>query len=117
LYKIKKFAQDRGLVIQWQHLHGPAELDPRNYGNDVAALAVKEIQLVYDNFDVNQQEQDLFESALATYNAKDQTDAIQLDKLKTFVNNIENKYHPDTAGKFAKLWPEFGELLWPQKQY
>ena len=117
LCKIKKFAQDRGLRIQWQYLGRPNELDPRNYGKDIAMLAAKEIQLVYNNFDVTQQEQELFDSALATYGAKDQPDAIQLDKLKTFVNDIENKYHPGTAGKFAKLWPEFGELLWPQKQY
>lgn len=117
LCKFKKFAQDRGLVIKWQNLNGPKELDPRNYGKEIAMLAAKEIQLVYENFDVDQQEQELFDTALATYNSKDQPDATQLDKLKTFVDNIENKYHPDSIGKFAKLWPEFGELLWPQKQY
>ena len=40
-----------------------------------------------------------------------------LNKLKMFVDEIENKYHADKAGEFARLWPEFGELLWPQNQH
>jgi hypothetical protein len=104
-------------VIKWQNLNGPIELDPRNYGKEIAMLVAKEIQLMYDNFDVDQHDQDFFDTALATFNTKDLPDSTQLDKLKTFVDDIENKYHPDAVGKFAKLWPEFGELLWPQKQY
>jgi len=117
LYEFKTFAQKRNLSIQWQNLGNPKELDPRNYGCEIAELAAKEIQKLYDNFKLNTQEQDIFDSAIATYNTKKQTNVAQLDNLKTFVADIETKYHPDKAGEFARLWPEFGELLWPQKQF
>jgi sulfatase maturation enzyme AslB (radical SAM superfamily) len=117
LCEFKKFAQDQNLKIKWQTLIGPRELDPRVYGHEIAKLAATEIQQVYDNFKVDAQEQDLFDSALATYIAKEQTNSDQLNKLKMFVGNIENKYHPDKAGEFARLWPEFGEVLWPQNQH
>ena len=117
LYEFKTFAQDRGLVIRWQNLGGPLELDPRNYGKEIATLAANEIQKIYDNFEIDTQEQALFDSALATYIAKEQTNPDQLTRLKMFVNKIENKYHPDKAGEFARLWPEFGDLLWPQNQH
>ena len=117
LCEFKKFAQDRGLTIRWQNLEGPFALNPRNYGKEIAKLAAKEIQRLYDNFEVDSQEQDLFDSAFATYIKKDQTDTEKLSELKTFVDDIEIKYHPDKAGEFARLWPEFGELLWPQNQH
>jgi len=116
LCEFKTFAQDRGLKITWQNLGYPAELNPRIYGKEIATLAANEIQKMYDNFEVDAQEQTLFDSAMATYTSKDQTNSEQLNKLKIFVNDIENKYHPDKAGEFARLWPEFGELLWPQNQ-
>ena len=117
LCEFKTFAQDRGLVIRWQNLGAPSELDPRNYGKEIAVLAAKEIQKLYDNFKVDIQEQDLFDSAFAAYIAKEQTNPDQLNRLKLFVNNIENKYHADKVGEFARLWPEFGDLLWPQNQH
>ena len=117
LCEFKTFAQDRGLVIRWQNLGNPYELNPRNYGKEIAVLAAKEIQKLYDNFKVDIQEQDLFDSAFATYVLKDQTDTAMLNRLKLFVENIENKYHTDKLGEFARLWPEFGELLWPQNQH
>ena len=117
LCEFKKFAQDRGLTIRWQNLEGPSELNPRNYGKEISQLAAKEIQRLYDNFEVDSQEQDLFDSAFAAYIAKEQTNPDQLNRLKIFVDEIENKYHADKAGEFARLWPEFGELLWPQNQH
>ena len=117
LCEFKTFAQDRGLVIRWQNLGNPYELNPRNYGKEIAVLAAKEIQKLYDNFKVDIQEQDLFDSAFATYVLKDQTDTAMLNRLKLFVENIENKYHTDKLGEFARLWPEFGDLLWPQNQH
>jgi len=117
LCEFKTFAQDRGLVIRWQNLGTPSELDPRNYGKEIAVLAAKEIQKMYDTFEIDAQEQDLFDSAFSTYIAKEQVDPARLTQLNTFVNNIENIYHTDKSGEFARLWPEFGELLWPQNQH
>ena len=117
LCEFKTFAQDRGLTIRWQNLKGPFVLNPRSYGKEIAQLAASEIQKLYDNFELDLQEQDLFESAFATYIKKDQTDTEKLSELKIFVDEIENKYHADKTGEFARLWPEFGELLWPQNQH
>ena len=116
LCEFKTFAQDRGLVIRWQNLGTPSELDPRNYGKEIAVLAAKEIQKMYDTFEIDAQEQELFDSAFSTYISKEQVDPARLTQLNTFVNNIENTYHTDKSGEFARLWPEFGELLWPQNQ-
>ena len=117
LCEFKTFAQDRGLTIRWQNLKGPFVLNPRSYGKEIAQLAASEIQKLYDNFELDLQEQDLFESAFATYIKKDQTDTEKLSELKIFVDEIENKYHADKTGEFARLWPEFGDLLWPQNQH
>ena len=117
LCEFKTFANQRGLSIRWQNLGTPSELDPRNYGKEIAVLAAKEIQKMYDTFEINAQEQELFDSAFSTYIAKEQVDPARLTQLNTFVNNIENTYHTDKSGEFARLWPEFGELLWPQNQH
>ena len=117
LCELKTFAKQRNLSIHWQHLAGPAELNPRNYGKEISTLAAKEIQKMYDTFEIDAQEQNLFDSAFATYITKDQTNTDMLTQLKTFVDNIETKYHTDKSGEFARLWPEFGELLWPQNQH
>jgi len=116
LCEFKQFANERGLSIRWQNLSNPYQLDPRNYGKEIGELAAKEIQRLFNNFELDSQEHDLFDSALTTYSKKDKTDTTMLNQLKIFVNDIESKYHPDKSGEFAKLWPEFGELLWPQKQ-
>jgi hypothetical protein len=116
LCELKTFAKQRNLSIHWQHLSGPAELNPRNYGKEISTLAAKEIQKMYDTFEIDAQDQILFDSAFASYISKNQTNTDMLTQLKTHIDNIESKYHPDKAGEFARLWPEFGELLWPQNQ-
>jgi len=116
LCEFKTFANQRGLSIRWQNLSHPDLLDPRNYGKEVADLASQEIQNLYANFQVDSQEKDLFDSALSTYNSKTATDFVKLNKLKTWIEEIEHMYHPDKIGEFARLWPEFGDLLWQQKQ-
>ena len=116
LCEFKTFAQQRSLTIQWQNLSGPSQLDPRNYGQEIAKLAANEIQEFYSKFTPSAQEKELFDFAYAIYTQNNQSDNDSLNQLKTFVENIENTYHPDSKGKFAKLWPEFGELLWPQNQ-
>jgi MoaA/NifB/PqqE/SkfB family radical SAM enzyme len=115
LCEFKSFAQERGLTIRWQNLATPPALDPRRHGREIAQLAAAEIQRVYDQFDVDQSEQDLFDSAFATYLAKEQADSESLEMLALFVNKIEGHDHPDTQGDFARLWPEYG-ALWQQNQ-
>ena len=70
-----------------------------------------------DTCKVDDQEKELFNSMITHCKTQTQSDIHALNKLKMFVDEIENKYHPDKAGEFARLWPEFGELLWPQNQH
>lgn len=111
LVEFKKFAQERGLSIKWQNFGGPAPLDPRRYGREIAKLAIAEIENLFSTFTVDAEEQALFELALNTYQLKVETDPSMLNQLQQFVKEIEEIYHPDQLGKFARLWPEFGDLL------
>jgi MoaA/NifB/PqqE/SkfB family radical SAM enzyme len=110
LVEFKQFATARGLSIKWQNLGNPLELDPRRYGQEIAQLAVAEILRVFDVCEVDDEEQLLFGTALETYQSTTQCNPDMLEKLKKFVEQIE-QYHPDQQGKFHELWPEISSLL------
>ena len=116
LQEFKRFADERGLSIRWQNI-GHAVLNPRDYGKEIAGLVLQEAQTVLDTCKVDDQEKELFNSIITHCKTQTQSDIHALNKLKMFVDEIENKYHPDKAGEFARLWPEFGDLLWPQNQH
>jgi MoaA/NifB/PqqE/SkfB family radical SAM enzyme len=111
LLEFKQFAANRGLIIRWQNLHQPNELDTKIYGNEIATLAANEIDRVLKECTVDPQEKQFFETTLATYRSCYQSNPTELAKLKTFVETVETKYHPDTQGQFAQLWPELASLL------
>ena len=114
--EFKKFADERGLSIRWQNI-GHAVLNLRIYGKEIAGLVLQEAQTVLDTCKVDDQEKELFTSIITHCKTQTQSNIHALNKLKMFVDEIENKYHADKAGEFARLWPEFGELLWPQNQH
>jgi hypothetical protein len=110
LVEFKQFATARGLSIKWQNLGGPLELDPRRHGQKIAQLAAAEILRVFDVCEVDDEERLLFGTALETYQSTTQSNPGMLEKLKKFVEQIE-QYHPDQQGKFYELWPEISSLL------
>jgi MoaA/NifB/PqqE/SkfB family radical SAM enzyme len=110
LVEFKQFAQDRSMTIKWQTLRGPAELNPRNYGHEIAKLAKDEIERMFNTCTTNGEEKIYFGMALEHYQSQTDLDPTALIKLQQFVDQIE-QYHPDQQGKFAELWPEIGELL------
>ena len=110
LVEFKKFAQSRGLSIVWQDLNWPVELDIRTYGSEIASLATQEIDRLFAACEVNEVERSLFEHARSQYQTATSPSTEQLTKLKKFVERME-QYHPDKQGEFARLWPEFGDLL------
>ena len=110
LVHFKTFAADRGLNITWQNLGQPSELNARNYGLEIVALAANEIERVFAQFDLAPNEQALFEHALSQYRTKTDPDPAKLLELQKFVDHIE-QLHPDKRGEFVRLWPEFGTLL------
>ena len=116
LCELTSFAQQQELYIKWQILNSPNALNIRSFGNEVAKLAAKEIENLYANFVIDQQDQNMFDSALQYYRSMtDSTTPCMRNKLKIFVEEIES-FH-NNSGEFARLWPEFGELLWPQNQH
>lgn len=111
LVEFKQFATERGLSIKWQNLVGPTVLDPRNYGQEIAQLAAQEIERVFAECQVDQEEKDLFTSALNTYRSQIETNTPMIKKLQEFVNQIETKYHKNCFGDFYRLWPELGNVI------
>jgi len=110
LTEFKQFATARGLSIKWQNLGGPAALDPRRHGKEIAQLAAAEIERVFATCDVDSEEQLLFSTALGVYQSKTQSNPDMLSQLQKFTTQIE-QYHPDQQGKFKELWPELSNLL------
>lgn len=110
LSEFKQFATARGLSIKWQNLGGPAVLDPRVHGKEIAQLAAAEIERVFATCDVDSEEQLLFSTSLGVYQSKIQSNPDMLSQLQKFVIEIE-QYHPDQLGQFAQLWPELSNLL------
>ena len=110
LVEFKQFATARGLSIKWQNLGGPKPLDPRLYGKQIARLAAEEINRVFDQCSVNDEERLMFGTALSHYQSVTELCPEMLPQLKKFVDQIE-QYHPDQQAKFAVLWPEISSLL------
>jgi MoaA/NifB/PqqE/SkfB family radical SAM enzyme len=110
LVEFKQFATARGLSIKWQNLNVPKTLDPRVYGKEIAVLAAEEIERVFENCIVDDEEQLLFKTALGQYQSVTDNSTSALVELKKFIEQIE-QYHPDQQGKFHELWPEISSLL------
>lgn len=112
LCEIKQFAQDRNLIIRWQNLSGPAVLDPRTYGAEVAQLAAHEVERMYQTCTVDASERQFFDTALDHYRNQTAPDPGALERLDQYIVKLETEYHPDQAGQFAVSWPELESLLW-----
>jgi MoaA/NifB/PqqE/SkfB family radical SAM enzyme len=111
LCEFKQFAQQHDLTIKWQSLYQPKPLDPRRYGVELSVLALAEIHRLQTEFDLDPAEQDLFGSAEKHYATQQAPDTEAIKYLRIWTNDMENKYHPGTQGRFAELWPELGALL------
>ena len=108
LHELKEFAKDTNTTILWQNLFQPRFLDPFSHGAELAKLASAAIEDLYDQNLVTEYEQVFFNHALETYAQRmDITDAADVDTaFRAHINDIENRYHPGTAGSFVRLWPE-----------
>ena len=107
LCELKQYALDKGITILWQRVWGDY-LDPTLHNAKVRELAIKEIQKFRRTF--NPDESD----TLFLDNTEEQLQEGTTNQSKQFLeftDNIENKFHPDQKGQFAKLWPEIAEAL------
>ena len=108
LRELKEFAQDTDTTILWQNLFQPKHLDPFTHGAGVAELASTEIEYLYKNDLVTESERVFFDQALKTY--AERMEIVKVSDIDIafwkHIYDIENRYHPDKAGEFTRLWPE-----------
>jgi MoaA/NifB/PqqE/SkfB family radical SAM enzyme len=103
---LRQFANDRGVTVLWQNLFQPDYLDPFLHGTAVAELAAKEIEKFYNLGIATDAERVFFDTALEKYQSTTDSNIPMQKKFMNHITEIENKYHPDQLGNFAKLWPE-----------
>lgn len=107
--EFKQYAVDNNLNICWQHVWGD-QLDPHQHNKRIRDLAVEELKRYRDNFNLRQMEHEFVEQQLEQYSNM-QDERSKTKEFLKFTHDIENKWHPDQKGQFAKLWPEIAEAL------
>ena len=107
LREFHEFARSRGLAIHWQSLYQPECLDPSRLGADVMALARSEIKILLNRNICLPLEHEFFENVL---HAQDTNNDLRSDLVK-HVHEIENQYHKNQQGQFARLWPELERII------
>ena len=107
LCELKQYAKDKNITITWQHVWGD-QLDPHQHNREIKELAVAELKRYRDNFDLRPAEADWAEQQLLQFENRHDD---QSKELLEFTKDIENKWHPDQKGQFAKLWPEIEKAL------
>lgn len=108
LRELKEFARDTDTTILWQNLFQPRYLDPFQHSGRVAQLAAEEIEYLYSNDLVSNNERVFFDQALKTYEERFDLERVSEVDIAFWkhIYDIEHRYHPDKAGQFIELWPE-----------
>jgi hypothetical protein len=81
------------------------------HGLAVTQLAANEIEKFYATGLATDSERVFFDTLLHQYRSNTNATSIQTQEFVKHIHDIENKYHPDQLGKFARLWPELSNLL------
>ena len=103
LVELTEFARERELTIHWQSLYQPECLDPQRLGPMVKQLALAEIdRLLAMNICLDSELQ-FFETVKSNIAAP--RDDLR-SQLFEHTAQIEQQYHPQSQGQFARLWPE-----------
>ena len=108
--ELREFAEQTGTTVLWQNLFQPEYLDPFLHGPVVAQAAIAEIERFYAMGIATPAERSFFDQALRNYQAVTQAQPGIEKKFAKHIQEIEDRYHPDTKGKFAILWPELASL-------
>jgi len=105
--ELRTFAEQQGVSVLWQNLFQPEYLDPFLHGQQVADLAIAEIEKFYLLGIATDVDKSFFNQALQQYRNKTSASSPLVEKqFKQHIADNENRYHPDQAGNFVKLWPE-----------
>ena len=111
LVEFRQFVESAGATVLWQNLFQPEYLDPFLHGPAVAELAAQEIERFYALGIATPAEQQFFDQALQNYRAIKQERTGTTRQFRQHIQDIETKYHPDSAGQFEQLWPEIAQCL------
>ena len=111
LVEFRQFVESAGATVLWQNLFQPEYLDPFLHAPAVAKLAAAEIERFYATGIATPAEQQFFDQALSKYNSIVDVQPVIVEKFKKHINDIETRYHPNTAGQFRTLWPELAESI------
>ena len=109
--EFRQFAADQGVSVLWQNLFQPDYLDPFLHGPEVAKPAAEEIERFYASGLATPADRGFLDQALRNYQAVTESKPAVARKLAKHIQEIETQYHPDQAGQFEKLWPEFASLI------
>ena len=107
LCELKQYALDKGITILWQYVWGDY-LDPTLHNAKVRGLAIEEIQKFRSTFTPDGSDKIFLDN---TEEQLQKGTTNQSKEFLEFTDNIENKFHPDQKGQFAKLWPEIAKAL------
>jgi sulfatase maturation enzyme AslB (radical SAM superfamily) len=108
--ELREFAEQTGTTMLWQNLFQPEYLDPFLHGPRVAQEAIAEIERFYAMGIATPAEKSFFDQALTNYQAVTQAQPGIERLFSQHIQEIENQYHSDTQGQFARLWPELATL-------
>jgi len=123
LCDLKEYANKNDIGITWQPIWGD-QLDPTQHNEKVRKLALDEIQKYRDTFEISNLDAIFLDSTeknlrqgntgAATAHGKKPMSPDNITRSKEFLEfteKLENQWHPDQKGKFAKLWPEIAKAL------
>ena len=104
--ELTEFARRQDLTIHWQSLYQPECLDPSRLGTDIVNLARLELHGAFDSGLLTALEQQFLQSVFDNLQVK----ADLREQLRQHITAIEQQFHLDQLGQFAKLWPEIDAL-------
>lgn len=104
--ELKEYANQKDLSILWQTLYQPEYLDPTRHNQHIREIALREIEL----YEAEYGEEPFFNSVKQNLQ-NIATDSNVREQFWQHIQDIENVYHPDQKGQFAKLWPELFMLI------
>ena len=106
LRELQQYADSKRLKILWQTLYQPEYLDPARHNQYVRDIALREIEL----FEQEYGPEDFFQH-VKTGLQNIATDSSVREDFWQHIEDIENRYHQDQRGGFARLWPELFMLI------
>jgi len=108
LSELISWAHDANVPVHWQSLYHPAYLDPLQLGPDVRQLALKELQKVLSNHNLDHAQRNFLQE---TESRHQQANNNVLPEFINHIAEIESKYHSSMIGRFEQLWPELASIL------